>query len=59
MLYTGPDTVRLSGDDVVLKLLAPETAESKAFYPHGLSGGRKVPRYIKVDMWRYRTSVEH
>lgn len=44
----------LEGDDVVLKLLAPETAESKAFYPHGLSGGRKVPRYIKVDMWRYR-----
>lgn len=44
----------LEGDDVVLQLLAPEAASSKAFYPKGLEGGRKTPKYIKVDMWRYR-----
>lgn len=44
----------LEGDELVLQLLAPEVATSKAFYPEGPEGERTIPKFIKVDMWRYR-----
>lgn len=43
-LYLENDFTFHAGDDVVLQLLAPEAASSKAFYPKGLEGGRKTPK---------------
>ena len=43
----------LDGDEVMLSLLDPETATSKAYYPDGPQNGRQLPKYVKVDMWKY------
>ncbi|CAE7386954.1 Lmf1 [Symbiodinium sp. CCMP2456] len=44
----------LEGDATVLSLLTPETAVSKAYFPDGPLNDRKLPKFAKVDMWRYR-----
>ena len=44
----------LEGDATVLSLLTPETAVSKAYFPDGPLNDRKLPKFVKVDMWRYR-----
>ena len=34
----------VAGDELVLQLLAPEVATSKAFYPEGPEGERTIPK---------------
>lgn len=44
----------LDGDEVALSLLAPESASGAAYYPEGLQAARRAPKFVKVDMWRYK-----
>ncbi|CAJ1360184.1 unnamed protein product [Effrenium voratum] len=44
----------LDGDAGTIGLLAPEVATGLAYFPEGPQGERRNPKFVKVDMWRYR-----
>jgi len=43
----------LEGDTLTLGLLDQCNLKSPIYYPDGPFGERKLPKWIKVDMWRY------
>ena len=44
----------LEGDELILGLLDESNLKSKIYYPNGIENEKRLPKYIKADMYHYK-----